>query len=138
MRFEHHLESVDNFESWKLRVMMLKENKLESFVKEDKEEPKDDPKKSEWIEKNEKAMKIIVDTVQDHIVPIVAKHTTTYRMFRALENTFIINNTGTKLALKRQMNSISMNKGETISAFFMRIIDLRDQLSTLGYEIENQ
>lgn len=43
--------------------MLLKENKLESFVREDKEEPKDDPKKSEWIEKNEKVMKIIADVV---------------------------------------------------------------------------
>lgn len=83
-------------------------------------------------------MKIIVDVVQDHIVPIVAKHTTTYHMFQALENAFIINNTGRKISLKRQMNSVSMNKGETINAFFMRITDLRDQLSALGYEIENQ
>ena len=44
-------------------MMLLKENKLESFVREDKEEPKDDPEISEWIEKNEKAMKIIVDVV---------------------------------------------------------------------------
>ena len=118
--------------------MLFKEKKLESFVREEKEQPKDEPEKSEWIEKNEKAMKIIVDTVRDHIVPIVAKHTTAYHMFRALENTFIINNKGRKLALKRQMNSVSMNKGETINAFFMRITDLRDQLSTLVYEIENQ
>ena len=139
MRFEHHLGSADNFEFWKLRIiMLLRENKLESFVREDKEEPKDNPKKLEWIEKNEKAMKIIVNAVRDHIVPIVAKHTTTYRMFRALENAFIINNTGKKLALKRQMNSVSMNKGEAINAFFMRITDLRDQLSALGYEIENR
>lgn len=132
MRFEHHLGSADNFESWKLRLMMLKENKLESFVREGKDEPKDDLQKSEWIEKNEKAMKIIVDVVQDHIVPIVAKHTTAYCMFQALENTFIINNTGRKIPLKRQMNSVSMNKGETINVFFMRITDLRDQLSALG------
>ena len=118
--------------------MLLKERKLESFIKEDKEEPKDDPEKSEWIEKSEKAMKIIVDIVRDHIVPIVAKHTTTYCMFRALENAFKINNTSRILALKRQMNSISMNKGETINVFFMRITNLRDQLSALGYEIENQ
>ena len=62
-------------------MMLLKENKLESFIKEDKEEPRDDPEKSKWIEKSEKAMKIIVDIVQDHIVPIVTKHTTAYRMF---------------------------------------------------------
>jgi hypothetical protein len=90
------------------------------------------------IEKNEKAMKMIVDVVRDHIIPIVAKHTTTYHMYRALENAFIINNTGRKLALKRQMNNVSMNKGENINAFFMRITYLRDQLSTLGYEIGNQ
>ena len=59
-------------------------------------------------------------------------------MFRALENAFIINNADRKLALKRQMNSVSMNKGETINVFFMRITYLRDQLSALGYEIENQ
>ena len=100
-------------------MMLLKENKLDTFVKEDKKEPKDDLEKSKWIEKNEKAMKIIVDTVRDHIVPIVANHTIAYRMFRALENAFIINNTGRKIALKRQMNNVSMNKGETINAFFM-------------------
>ena len=69
LRFEHHLASVDNFESWKLRIMMLiKENKLESFVKEEKEEPKDDPKKTIWIEYNEEAMKIIVDILRVHVV----------------------------------------------------------------------
>ena len=31
-----------------------------------------------------------------------------------------------------------MNKGETINAFFMRITYLRDQLSALCYEIDNQ
>ena len=64
--------------------MLLKENKLESFVIEEREEPKDDLEKTLWIKNNEKAMKIIVDAVQDHIEPIVAKHATTYHMFKAL------------------------------------------------------
>ena len=81
-------------------------------------------------------MKIIVDDVRDHIVPIVAKHATTYHMFKALENAFIVNNIVRKFALKRQMNNIS--KGETVNAFFMRIIELRDQLSSVSYEIDNQ
>lgn len=74
--------------------MLFKENKLETFVREVKEEPKDDPKKTLWIKNNKKAMKVIVDVIRDHIVPIVAKHATAYHMFRALENAFIINNTG--------------------------------------------
>ena len=36
------------------------------------------------------------------------------------------------------MNNVSMNKGEAINVFFMRITNLRDQLSALGYEIDNQ
>lgn len=72
-----------------------------------------------------------MDAVRDHILPIVAKHETAYRMFKALENAFVVNNTGRKLALKRQMNHISMNKGELVNAFFMRITELRDQLSSV-------
>ena len=70
-------------------------------------------------------MKIIVDAIWDDIMPIVARHATAYHMFRALENAFVMNNTSRKLALKRQMNNISMSKGETVNAFYMRITDLR-------------
>ena len=104
LRFEHHLATSDNFESWELWIMMLlKEKKLESLVKEEKEEPKDDPKKTLWIEYNEKAMKIIVDIVWIHVVPIVAKHVTTYHMFKALEKISIVNNTSRNLTLRRQI-----------------------------------
>lgn len=59
IRFEDCLANADNFASWKLQItMLLKENKLESFVREEKEEPKDDPEKTQWIENNEKAMKL--------------------------------------------------------------------------------
>ena len=72
-------------------MMLLKENKIESFVKEEKEKPKDDLEKTQWIENNEKTMNIIVDAVRDHIVPIVAKREIAYRMFKALEDAFVKN-----------------------------------------------
>ena len=31
-----------------------------------------------------------------------------------------------------------MKKGESVTAYFMRIIELRDQLSNIGYEIESK
>ena len=80
--------------------MLLKENNLKTFIKEDKEEDKDD------IE------------CRYHSRPhstFVRKHTTTYRIYQALENAFIIN-TSRKHFLKRKMNSISMYKGETINS----------------------
>ena len=59
-------------------------------------------------------------------------------MFMSLENTYEINNTGRTLALKTKLNHISMNKGESVNAYFMRIIDLRDQLSNVGYDINSK
>ena len=80
-------------------------------------------------------MELIVDAARDHIVPILAKQETAYFMLKCLESTFQINNIDKTPALKRQMNYISMNKGESINAFF-RITELRNQLSSIGYEID--
>ena len=69
-------------------------------------------------------MKLIVDSVRDHIVPILGKPTTAYLMVKSLENTFEINNNGRNLAFKTPLNHISMNKGESVNDFFMRITKL--------------
>ena len=95
-------------------------------------------KKSQWIENNKKAMKLIVDSERNHIMPILENQTTEYLMLKSLENTFEVNNTGRNLALKTQLNHISMNKGESVNTYFMIIIELRDQLSSIGYEIDNK
>ena len=43
IRVEARHEGATNFVSWKLRIMMiLKENKLDSLVKENKSEPEND------------------------------------------------------------------------------------------------
>lgn len=74
IRFEDRLEGANNFTSWKVRIMMiLIENILDQLVKNKDLEPGNEPVKFKWIEHNEKAMKLIVDVVRDHIVPILAK-----------------------------------------------------------------
>ena len=93
--------------------------------------------KTQWIENNEKAMKLIVDEVRYHIVPILAKQETVYLMFESLESTFEINNINKTLALKRKINHTSINKGECINGYFMRINELRDQLLIVGYKIDS-
>ena len=82
IRFENRLEGATSFTSWKFRIIMiLKENKLDSFVKENKSKPENDLEKTQWIKNNEKAMKIIVDAIRDHIVPMLSKCDTAYQMF---------------------------------------------------------
>jgi hypothetical protein len=59
-------------------------------------------------------------------------------MFKSLEDTYKINNTTRALILKRQLNHVKMNKGENVTTYFMRITEIKDQLSTIGHHIDNQ
>lgn len=58
IRFEDRLEGAANYVAWKVRIMiMLKENKVIKFIKEDKPEPEDEPEKTVWNEGNDKVVK---------------------------------------------------------------------------------
>lgn len=139
IKFEDRLGGCDDFSAWKFRIqMILKENKVESFVKTETAEPETEPDKSTWREGNEKAIKIIVDGVRKNIMPIIRKHETAFNMFKALEDAFEISNASRTLALKREINHIAMIKEESVNAYFMRISTLRDELATLGYEIQSK
>lgn len=139
VKFEDHLEGASNFVSWKFRIMLtMRENELDSFMKGNIPEPDDDVEKIQWNKNNGKAMKVIVDAVSNHIVPVISKYDIAYRMFKSLEDMYEINNTSRALTLKRQLHHVKMNKGETITSYFMRITELRDQLSTIGHLIDNK
>lgn len=95
-------------------------------------------KKSQWIKNNNKAMKLLVDVVKYHIVPIISKLDIAYKMFSTLESIYEINNTSRALSLKQKLHHLKMNKGESITSYFMRIAKLRDQLSTIGNFIKRK
>lgn len=46
-----------------------------------------------------------------------------------------INNTSRALALRQQLHQIKMAKGKSVISFFMKISELRDQLSAIGDEV---
>lgn len=114
------------------------QNSNESFVKTETKDLEIEPDKAIWKEGNDKAIKIIVDGVRNNIMPIIKKHETTFNMFKALEDAFEISNANRTLTLKREINHITMIKGESVNAYFMQMSTLRDELATLGYEIQSK
>ena len=114
-------------------MLILKEHELKTEVKNSVPEPSEKDEKAQWEKNNTKAMKLLVDRVKDHILPIKIKLDLAYAMFKALEDMFEINNTSRLLALKNQLHHIKMNQGETITSYLMRIAELRNQLSTIGH-----
>ena len=100
-RLEDRLEKASNFSSWKICVMIiLREMKLEEYVESNKTIPKNDLDKTTWKRHNNKAMKIIIDSVKDHILPSISSLSTAFEMFSTIKNTFEVNNTSRLLTLK--------------------------------------
>ncbi len=63
---------------------------------------------------------------------MLTKHQTAYDMMNALRNAYEVNNATRILALKKQLNHIQINKGESINSYFLRVVGIRDELSSIG------
>jgi hypothetical protein len=83
-------------------------------------------------EEDVKARKLIIYSVRDHLLHRIANLKTTYVMYEALKERFESDNTLIALTLKIQLQSTKMTKGNTISIFFMKISEIKEQLETIG------
>ncbi len=107
----------------------LKDNDLKQLREKYDQPPKGNDESNKWEKDNARAMKLIVDGVKDHLLPIIFELDTAHEMLKTLEEMFEINNTMRILNLKDKLSNIKMNKEETIASYFMRITELRNQLS---------
>ena len=73
VRVEDRLEGASNFFSWKTRIITIPEElELENYIEKDIPIPQDETEKLTWKRRNNKARKIIVDSVKDHILPSIS------------------------------------------------------------------
>ena len=64
------LEGMENFLAWKYRIgLILKENGLDNYIKDEVAEPKEDEAKEKHEHDLIKEMKIIVYSIKDHLIP---------------------------------------------------------------------
>ena len=76
------LEGVDNFCAWKYRIaLILEENDLAIFIKEDVPEPTDVAAKEKHQKDTVRAKRIIADSIKDHLIPQVDSKKNTKEMF---------------------------------------------------------
>ena len=71
---------------------MLKEHGLNKFKENSDPPPKGINELEKWECDNNKAMKLIVDGVKTHLLPVISELDTTHEMYNALGNMFEINN----------------------------------------------
>ena len=103
---DENLEGVENFIAWKYRIMLiLYDNDLECFIKEEVVEPKGDETKSKHKKDMIKAKRIIVDSIKYNLNPQVSSRRTPKYMFDALSGLFEGRNIKRKMTLRNHLKS---------------------------------
>jgi transposase InsO family protein len=131
------LEGVENFRAWKYRIgLILEENDLARFVKEEVPEPVDATEKAKHQKDTIRAKRIIADSIKDHLIPYVSSKKTSKEMFDALTRLYEGKNINRKMNLRTQLKNTRMQKGETIQEYFSRISEFKEQLEVIGDTID--
>ena len=80
----------------------------------------------------------MVDSVKDHLVPQISQKTIAKKMFRALRKLFEDSNINRVVALRNHISNLKMSRSKSVTSYFMRISELRDQLSTIGDPLDDR
>jgi hypothetical protein len=77
------------------------------------------------------AVSIIVDSIKYHLIPYICHLDSSKKMYDALKNLFIVRNIGQVMSLKNELCDMNMNDDDSITSYFVRISQLRDQLQPI-------
>jgi hypothetical protein len=132
MKSENKLEGDSNFRAWKTRIdLILSKNKVLDIVKGKEKEPWNVAVMEKFKDSDINAMSIIVESIKDHLIPYISHLDSSKKMYDALTNLFSVRNIGQVMSLKNELCDMKMNDGDTITSYFVRISQLRDQLQPI-------
>jgi len=83
-----------------------------------------------------RAKRIIVDSVKDHLIPIVSSRKTPKEMYDALSHLFEGKNINQNMNLRNTLKSKKMAKGESFHDYFSKIHQLKEQIEDIGEEVD--
>jgi hypothetical protein len=138
LRLEYALEGNSNYIAWKDRMeATLEDNGLKEYIDKDVPNPDatDTANLEAWKKKVEKARRILLEGVRDHIVSSLYGKATPYAMWKDLTDLFQNNNNHRKLALKDKPRKIKMEKGDTIPTYLTKFVQCRDELGSVGITV---
>jgi hypothetical protein len=137
MKSENKLDGASNFIAWKTRIdLILAKNKVLDIVKgkivepEFEEDKEKEPQNVVVMEKF-KDGDIMVDSIKDHLIPYISHLDSLKKMYDALTNLFSVRNIGQIMSLKNELCDMKMNDDDSITSYFVRISQLRDQLQAI-------
>ena len=131
-KLDENFEGVEKFRAWKYLIMLiLEENDLEGFIKEEVAEPEEAEAKSKYKKDTTKAKRIIVDSIKDNLILQVSSRRTQKEMFDALYILFEGRNINRNMTLRNHLKSVKAQKSETMQSYFTRVAQLRSSWKLL-------
>lgn len=85
-----------------------------------------------------KAKRIITDSIQKHLVAYIFDLGISKEMYDKLVGMFKVNNANQILFLKNKLKDIKMDKGESFQSSFMRTIQIKNDLLSIGEVIADR
>jgi hypothetical protein len=89
-------------------ALILAENDLSRFIKEEVEEPEDATEKVKHQKDSIRAQRIIADSIKDHLILYVLSKKTPKEMFDALRKQYEGKNINRKMNLRTQLKNTKM------------------------------
>ena len=137
-KLDEKLEGVENFRAWKYQIMLiLEENDLEGFIKEEVAEPEGDEVKAKHNKDMIKAKIIIADSIKDNLNSQVSSRRIPKEMFDALSNLFEGRNINKNMTLRNQLKGVKSQKLKTMHSYFTRVYQIKEKLEAIRDMVED-
>ena len=91
-----------------------------------------DATKTKYKKGEVKDKRIIIDSIQKHLVAYIYDLGTSKDMHDKFIGIFKVNNANQILFLKNKLKDIKMDRGESIQSYFMRITEIKKDLLSIG------
>jgi hypothetical protein len=138
VRAEDRLEEATDFNVWKLGITnILQEHDLEKYVTTVVKEPTNNVGRATFSRSQEKAKRIIFDSVKDSIMPAMTSLMTAKECMDTLVNLYEKHAPSQKRTLKQKLKYLNMEKGESVASFCSKIAQIRDQLLVTGVTVDD-
>eukprot|EP00253_Pinus_taeda_P001882 PITA_01882 len=139
---EDMLHDKSDYHGWKMSLdLTLEKKEVMDYVQGKIPEPPSNAPTAVETKYNKaevKAKKIIMDSIDKHLVAYISELKTSKEIYNRLVGMFKVSNAYQILFLKNKLKDIKKGKDEDIQSYFLRITEIKNDLLSIGEVIPNR
>ena len=85
-----------------------------------------------FMKEEVRAQMILIESIKDFLISYVSKLKTSKEIYDKLVELFSVSTAGEVISLRQEPYKLRILKEEGITSYFMRVLEIRDQVQELG------